>query len=874
MKSYVLGFQELDKNKLMIVGGKGANLGELSRIEGIRVPEGFCITTEAYKRIIDNNEEFNALLDQLSVLKLEDRGKIAEISGKIRKVIEEIVIPEEIALVITGYVSTLGEENAYAVRSSATAEDLPTASFAGQQDTYLNIIGKEAILQHVSKCWASLFTERAITYRIQNDFDHRKVYLSVVIQRMILPEAAGILFTADPVNSNRKVLSIDASFGIGEALVSGIVNADIYKVREGSIIDKKIPTKKLGIYALKEGGTEEREIVGDQQNKQTLTDDQILELEQMGRKIEAHFGYPQDIEWCLYEGEFYIVQSRPITTIYPIPEVKDGKNHVYISYGHRQMMTDAMKPLGLTFFQMFFRRFGGVVVEEAGGRMFMDVSHELRSQIKAKILLGSIAKVDILMENALRNVMKRKDFIKSLPSGKSMMSAGSGIGGGLMDAIKFYSKNDPSIVTNLIAKSEDRLHKREEIMSHLSGSDLFDFIDKDMDEFKKAVTNGYGAYFVAMYASDWLNKRMEKWLGEKNVADTLSQSVKNNVTSEMGLELLDVADVARQYPEVMEYFTHANDETFFQDLSKLMGGKEVSEVMESYLKKYGMRCTGETDISRPRWNEKPTTLIAAIMGYVKNFQTGEHKRKFEKDFAEAQGMAENLLSRLENLPGGKKKTQKIEKMISVLRNFAGYREYNKYMLVWYFWIIKQSFLREADKLVKQGSIQDREDIYFLTYDEFKEAVQSGGVDYDRISKRKEEHAYNEKLSPPRVITSEGEVIFGEYTKGNIPKDALAGVAVSSGIIEGRARVLTKIDDAHIEKGDILVATYTDPSWTPLFVSVSGLVTEIGGMMTHGAVVAREYGMPAVAGVDNATKLIKDGQRIRINGNEGYIEILD
>ena len=258
MSSYVLGFPEIDKTKLMVVGGKGANLGELSGIAGIPVPDGFCVTTEAYKRIIEPNHEFNALLEQLSPLKVEDRERIAEISGKIRKVIEGITIPKEIDEEITGYLSKLGEKDAYAVRSSATAEDLPTASFAGQQDTYLNIMGKDAILKHISKCWASLFTDRAVTYRIQNGFDHRKVHLSVVVQRMVFPQAAGIMFTADPVTSNRKVLSIDASFGLGEALVSGLVNADIYKVREGRIVDKKISTKKLAIYALEKGGTEEK----------------------------------------------------------------------------------------------------------------------------------------------------------------------------------------------------------------------------------------------------------------------------------------------------------------------------------------------------------------------------------------------------------------------------------------------------------------------------------------------------------------------------------------------------------------------------------------------------------------------------------------
>src|SRR3981081_1577867 len=259
MSSYVLGFQDIDRAKLMVVGGKGANLGELSKIEGIRVPDGFCISTEAFKRIIGETPSINELLDQLSLLKVEDRNKIGELSGEIRRLIEGIAIPEDIREEFARHLSRLGEENAYAVRSSATAEDLPTASFAGQHDTYLNILGQEAILKHVSRCWASLYTKRAVTYRIQNGFDHRKVQLAVVVQRMLFPQAAGILFTADPVTSNRKMSSIDASFGLGEALVSGLVNADAYQVRDGKVIAKKISTKKVAVFASQDDGTEEQE---------------------------------------------------------------------------------------------------------------------------------------------------------------------------------------------------------------------------------------------------------------------------------------------------------------------------------------------------------------------------------------------------------------------------------------------------------------------------------------------------------------------------------------------------------------------------------------------------------------------------------------
>ena len=319
MNPYTLSFEDIDRSKIAIAGGKGANLGELARVRGIRVPEGFCVTTVAYKKITENNLELKSLLDQLNYFETDDREAISEISAKIRSTIEGTIIPEDISEEITNHLRKFNEKEAFAVRSSATTEDLPMASYAGQQDTYLNIIGQEAILKHISKCWASLFTDRAVTYRMQNNVDQRQDYLAVVIQRMVFPQSSGILFTADPITSNRKLLSIEAGFGLGEALASGLVSADCYKVQEERIVDKRIETKKLAIYGVKEGGTETKRLSRDQQKTQALTDQQILQLARMGRMIEAHYGSPQDIEWCLAEDKFYILQSRPITTLFPIP---------------------------------------------------------------------------------------------------------------------------------------------------------------------------------------------------------------------------------------------------------------------------------------------------------------------------------------------------------------------------------------------------------------------------------------------------------------------------------------------------------------------------------------------------------------------------
>ncbi|MBT2634275.1 phosphoenolpyruvate synthase [Bacillus sp. ISL-26] len=866
MKPYVLEFREIDKTRQMAVGGKGMNLGECSRIEGILVPEGFCVTTDAYKRVIGKNEEFHQLLDQLEDQKVDEREKISEISRQIRKLIEGIGIEKGIEEEIDRCLLVFGFEHAYAVRSSATAEDLPFASFAGQQDTYLNIKGKDAILQHISKCWASLFTDRAVIYRMKNGFDHRKVYLSVVIQRMIFPQASGILFTADPVTSNRKVLSIDASFGLGEALVSGLVSADNYQVWEGRIVEKKISGKKLAVYARKEGGTEEKKIEPDQQNLSTLSEEQVLELEGIGRKLEAHFGCPQDIEWCLADDTFYIVQSRPITTLYPIPEANDQENHVYVSVGHQQMMTDPMKPLGLSLFLLTTN----APMCKAGGRLFVDVTQQLASPVGRNILLNAMGQHDPLMKGALMNIIERGDFITSLPNDNKAPSPARG-----NTDIPAQIENNPSIVSDLIKRSQTSIEELKQNIQTKSGADLIDFILEDIQELKKILFNpqSSGVIRVAMDASLWINEKMNKWLGEKNAADTFSQSVPNNITSEMGLALLDVADVIRPYPEVIEYLQHVKDDAFLDELVTFDGGQETQNAINAYLNKYGMRCAGEIDITRTRWSEKPITLVPMILGNIKNFTPNASRRKFEQGRQEALKKEQELLDRLKQLPDGEQKAKETKRMIDMVRDFIGYREYPKYGMVNRYFVYKQALLKEAEQLVQAGVIHDREDIFYLTFEELHEAVRTNKLDYQIISKRKDEYKLYEKLTPPRVITSDGEIIAGEYKRENLPAEAIAGLPVSSGVIEGRARVILNMEDAVLEDGDILVTSFTDPSWTPLFVSIKGLITEVGGLMTHGAVIAREYGLPAVVGVENATKLIKDGQRIRVNGTEGYIEIL-
>ncbi len=378
---------------------------------------------------------------------------------------------------------------------------------------------------------------------------------------------------------------------------------------------------------------------------------------------------------------------------------------------------------------------------------------------------------------------------------------------------------------------------------------------------------------AGMEATWWLNEQLQAWLGEKNAADTLTLSAPTNVTSEMGLALLDVADVIRPHPEVVAFLGSVDDEGFLAELPKVAGGPEAHDAIQAYLEEYGMRCVGEIDITRPRWSERPTTLVPVILDHVKNFEPGARQRRFEQGRRRAEQKEVDVLKRLRVLPDGERKAEETKQMIDRVRTFIGYREYPKYAIVNRSFIYKQALLKEAEQLVRAHVLSEKEDIFYLTFHELHDLVRTHQLDDQLLRRRKDDFTAHQALTPPRVLTSDGEVIAGAYRRDDAPAGALVGLPVSAGTVEGRARVILDMADADLRAGDILVTAYTDPSWSPLFVTISGLVTEVGGLMTHGAVIAREYGLPAVVAVEQATRLIQDGQLIRVNATDGYIEIL-
>lgn len=882
MRHYILLFEEINRSQIGEVGGKGANLGEMFRIEGIHVPNGFCITTKAYEEFITGAAKFREMLASLEDIDEDNLAQVAAIGRQIREYLENVPMPAAVAMEIEQVLAGFEADWGYAVRSSATAEDLPDASFAGQQETFLNVQGRDELLNCIRKCWASLFTDRAIVYRKKNGFEHNKVYLSVVVQRMIEPEVAGILFTADPVSGNRSVTSIDASFGLGEALVSGLVTADLYKVKNGRLIEKKIARKQVAIYSAATG-TVTKEIAGEKQLLPSLSDEQAIQLTLVGERLESHFGLPQDIEWGIADNIIYILQSRPITTLFPIPEASDHCRHLFLSLGHLQMMTDPMKPLGLSVLKTVVP-FGkqrpeeeSVYLVEAGSRPYIDATALLSNRWGRRLLPALLSNVDVPMSRALQEYIRRMEPMSGA-AGKSSQGFAFFRKAILIIkdiALNILYRDNPHAVQQAGELIGQRVQQNRDALKQSTGAERIRCAQKVlsslMPDIFLSIAQYLGTGIITYKLIDALSRR---WLGDARELGSISKSPLGNVTSEMGLALGDLSDIAKYSPAIMEYVEIAADETFFAGLAAIEGSSLFHQQFSSFLIRYGMRGTGEIDITRPRWRESPSQLIPAIMSHVKSRNAGEHRREFEHGRAEADAAAEALLTRLRGKPGGYFKALFMSRLVKAHRSYIGLREHPKYFLVQNFDLVKQAVMEEAEALRSAGVIEQNSELYWLSLNEIAEALETGRIDHSLIAARRETYERSRKLKPPRAMTSEGEVITGKSAAQDIPAGAIGGSGVSAGVVEGRARVIPSLEDAKMEKGDILVTTFTDPSWTPLFPLAAGLITEVGGLMTHGAVVAREYGIPAVVGVDGIMRLIKDGQTVRINGDDGYIEILN
>jgi pyruvate,water dikinase len=852
-----LDFSEIDAGMLAEVGGKAANLGELTRA-GLPVPPGWVLTTEAYRQVADG---------------LETSGD--GLAERARRHLLQTPVPDAVHETIVTSYAALGDDVPVAVRSSATAEDLPFASFAGQQDTFLNVVGAQAVVEAVRRCWASLWTDRAVAYRESNGIGHASVRLAVVVQVMVDAQVAGVLFTANPVTGRRREAVIDASPGLGEAVVSGAVNPDRFIVSGGEIVERHAGDKRLAVRALPGGGTERVESAG--QDGFCLTDAQVRELAALGDRVEDHYGAPQDTEWAVdADGRLWLTQARPITTLYPLPATTRPGLRVYFSLNVVQGVMGPLTPLGRSGLRLISaggasmfghgpadRLDGAPFLSESGERMWIDLTTAVRSRVGRAMLprmltLGEARTAPIfdrLMEDPRLSVVhtSRRPALRALRRFAARIHAPSRV---------LLALTRPRKALAYAARVGEQLDERLRLPASVTPAQRLDHAERVLAgtfpvivSIMPIVITGYGLYGLAAKLSGVP-------MGE--MLDVL-RSVPHNPTTEMDLELWDLATRIEREP-----FTSAP----VAELVRLYQAGELPPIAQqgvaAFLDTYGHRGVAEIDMGLPRWSEDPAHILGVLANYLRMDGGADlaPAALFAKGVQEARTAVAHVAAQARRK--ARWRAAVVRFGLRRTRTYAGLRELPKFYAVKAFAAVRRSLLVVGDHLVELGVLDSAADVAHLDLAELRAALAGGDLRGLVAERRAAYEQESRRRHVPRVLLSDGTE--PEALAESAADGALTGTAASAGTVTGVARVVLDPIGAHLEPGEILVCPSTDPGWTPLFLTAGALVMEMGGAMSHGAVVAREYGIPAVVGVPNATHRITTGQEITVNGAAGTVTL--
>jgi len=884
---FVLGFDEERATDPALVGGKGANLARLAGA-GARVPEGFCVTTAAYRALLD--EETRAMVADLSALDPTDTAAVAEAGAALRQRIRGLELPPEVEREVEHAVAEAGAE-AYAVRSSATAEDLPEASFAGQQETYLNVPPGE-VPARVQDCMASLFTDRAIAYRDHTGLDHEGVALSAVVQRMLDPAVAGTLFTADPVSGNRRITTIEAGVGLGSAFVSGAAAADAVRVdsRTGRTVSYEPGDQRTAVRPAEGGGTETVDLAPGERPEQVLSDADVDRLVALGREVEATFGSPQDVEWCIEGGQLYALQARPVTSLFPLPSPSpaDDRLHVYYSLGHVQAFAEPMPPLvrdvWLCYLADALAEFGvdpeSPLGVEAGGRVYVDLTPMLRVGPLRRRLPWLLESVSEPVGAGVADLLERRpgEFEREWTPRTVLGALSWGAGAvrlGLREGFPVLSSRLSGLFGAFLrappqpADEEAKwvawgrsVAARTRAPDSLEGRVRSVFgLPEEFVEFPST-----GPLMAAFAAGGWLRRRFPEAGAD---VDAVGRGFPEELVTRINLGLGDLADLARDYPAVAAALREGRPVAEFDDLA---GGPPFQRALAAYLAEFGHRAAGEIDVSRPRWREDTSGLLAAVRANLATDERGAHRDRIRALGHEAQAAADRLETRADRGPLGPLRRRLVRRVIRTYRGYVQTREYPKQGVAHLFTAWHDVLAEAGERLASEGRLDDPEDVWLLRREELLAALEGAPVNAN-IDTRRAEHERHAAMDAPPVLTSEGEAP-APRRREDVPDSVLVGTGVSGGVVEGPARVVFDPAEETVERGEILVAPSSDPGWTPLFLNAAGMIVEVGGRISHGALVAREYGLPAVVSVPDATERIRTGQRLRVDGTAGTVELLE
>ncbi|WP_440988732.1 PEP/pyruvate-binding domain-containing protein [Haloarchaeobius baliensis] len=842
-------------------GSKAATLARLRRAD-LPVPAGFVVTTETYREIADDEAVQEAIEGLDAAVAAGDDERRDRAAAEVRETIESRSLPAGVVAAIEAQL----DDAPYAVRSSGTAEDLPETSFAGQYETVLDVSGTDEVVAAVRTCLASLFTDRAVAYRARNDVPTADAAMAVVVQRFVEPRASGILFTADPVTGDRTVSVVDAGPGRGDTLVSGVETADSVRVdtETGEVLDYRVAP-----------GRDER----------VLDDDAVTALVDLGERVAATLDGPQDIEWAIVggdaePGELVLLQARPVTALPPIPEPRptDDRLHVYYSFGYRQGMPEAMPPLVLDVWRRLSDRAGqqyglrSRLAATAGGRLYIDLTAYLGRPWLRRRLMSNLHAIDEPAAGALSVLFaERADDLPESGWSPSAVRRGLGVLSDVLPAVghilgrmasAFVTREPDAAPARARAVYEAQLHAAT---VRIRGADgRADRLRATVGEIEHSISwllDGFYPFLSSMVAGAALRRLCP---GQEETIARLATGVEDDPVRRMGLELDALADLARAEPAVA---TALRDGASLDELAAVDGGTEFRDAFDAFLDEFGFRAAAEIDFSRPRYHEDPSLLVNTLASRIDVDERRADRPARHGHLADS--AARSLVDGANPLV-----RPLVRRLVRVYRGYLGLREYPKWALSRLLDELRREVLAAGETLVASGHLAEVDDVWLLRLDELLAALDDPAAlsDID-LEERRRSVAHHRRTAAPRIVTSDGYVPRARPTD-RPTEGTLTGTPAAPGVVEGVVRVVTDPGSQRLRQGEVLVAPYTDPGWTPLFLNAAAVVTAVGGRLTHGSLVAREYGIPAVVAVEDATTRLRTGERVRVDGTRGVVERLD
>jgi len=884
----ILPFSAIDRGALAVAGGKAANLGELVRA-GFPVPAGFCITTAAYD-LVAADAGLETTLAALAGIRPDDTTRLAGLAKEARSSLSEASVPDALGQAIARAYGDLGEGGApvpVAVRSSATAEDLPQASFAGQQDTYLNVVGAESVLEAVRRCWASLWTDRAVSYRATNGIDPHGVRLAVVVQRMVDAAVAGVLFTANPVTGKRRQAVIDASPGLGEAVVSGEVNPDhfVASTATGEIVERRLGDKRVAIMAASGGGTERVELAAGDDNA-SLSVGQVLALAKLGARVEEHYEMPQDTEWAIDgDSEIWLLQARPITSLFPLPvnaPTDEQDLRVYFSFSVAQGVYRPLTPMGIQAFRLITSALatlaghpprnpyeGAAFFTESAGRIFVDITPVLRSEQGLRLFKGAMRHMEARTVPIVQHLVEDPRLAPVPTNRRPVLRAVLSV---------FVRGRIPLRLVEALARPEKARARAARVVAQFraagdvppdaGAAERLSAAEQLLRNGPPDIVPNVPPAFAAGLAANALAGKLLGSLATEDERRVAMRALPHNPTTEMDLALWSLAKEARADPEIARTLGETPPERLAEHYRRGSLPPKLQTRLSDFLRLYGHRGVAEIDLGLPRWSEDPTYVFGVLANYLRlDDPQAAPDVQFGRATREAEEMVDELSRRAAR--GGRLRGALVAFLLGRARELSGLREMPKFCIVLLMAPARELLLTVGEELVEAGRLRSAGDIFFLSVPEAWAAL-AGEDMHPVVSDRRT--VYEQEISRrhvPRLLLSDGTEPAAA-AQGKVAEGVLRGTPASGGVVTRKARVILDPAGASLEPGEILVAPSTDPGWTPLFLTAGGLVMEMGGPMSHGAIVAREYGIPAVVGVPDATELIETGHRITVDGSAGEV----